>query len=50
MEKYQSEEVQETVNWEMYHFEEYITGYKLYKQLKKKWSAYGKEEASDDLQ
>lgn len=44
MEKYQSTEVQETVNWELCGYDEYIAGYQLYKQLKKIWAVREKEE------
>ncbi|MBT2583114.1 hypothetical protein [Planococcus sp. ISL-109] len=50
MGKYQSAEVQDTFNWEMRGYEEYIAGYKLYKRLNRKWDAIEREETSDDTQ
>ena len=50
METYSSTELKDTSNWEMYGYEEYIVGYKLYKQLKKKWDAIAKEANSEDIQ
>ena len=46
MENYLSVEVQETFNWEMCDYDQYITGYKLFKQLKNKWHADEHEETS----
>ncbi|MBT2583102.1 hypothetical protein [Planococcus sp. ISL-109] len=50
MEKNQSTEVQGTVNRSMCYYEEYIAGYKLYKQWKKKWEAVANEETPDAIQ
>ncbi|MBT2583872.1 hypothetical protein [Planococcus sp. ISL-109] len=50
MEKYQSAEVKDTFNWETFGYEEYIAGYQLYKQLKKKSGTIEKEQASDAIQ
>ena len=50
MENYQSAEVKDTFSWGMCDYEEYIAGYKLYKQLKKKWDAIENEETSDAIQ
>ena len=47
MGKHQSEEVKVSLNWELRGYEEYIAGYKLYKQLKKKWDAIEKEVTAD---
>lgn len=42
MENYQSAEAKDTFSWDLCDYEEYITGYKMYKQLKKKWDAIEK--------
>ncbi|MBT2581634.1 hypothetical protein [Planococcus sp. ISL-109] len=49
MEKYQSAKVKDTFSWNMCYYEEYIAGYKLYKQLKKKWDAIEKGETPDAI-
>ncbi|EMF45503.1 hypothetical protein B481_3388 [Planococcus halocryophilus Or1] len=50
MENYQSAEAKDTFSWDICDYEEYIAGYKLYKQLKKKWDAIEKEETPDAIQ
>lgn len=50
MEKNQSEDLKDTLNCEMRGYEEYIAGYKLYKQLKEKWDAVEKEVTPDAVQ
>ncbi|MGM0898194.1 MAG: hypothetical protein ACQEV0_09845 [Bacillota bacterium] len=50
MEKNQSVLLEEAFNWKICDYEEYITGYKLYKQLKQKWDASEKQEASEAIQ
>lgn len=50
MEKFQSTEVQDIFIWELRGYEEYIAGYKLYKQLKKKWDAIEKEETTEAIE
>ncbi|WP_422122459.1 hypothetical protein DHX103_11700 [Planococcus sp. X10-3] len=47
MEKNQSEELKDILNWELRGYEEYIAGYKLYKQLKEKWDAIEKGVTAD---
>lgn len=46
MDKYQPEEVRDAFKWELRGYEEYISGYRLYKRLKKKWDDIEKEERS----
>ncbi|MBT2572059.1 hypothetical protein [Planococcus sp. ISL-110] len=50
MEKYPTAELKDTFNWEICDYEEYIAGYKVYKQLKKRWDAIANEETSDAIQ
>jgi len=50
LEKYQSAELKDTLNWELRGYEEYIAGYKLYKQLKEKWDAIEKEVTAGAIQ
>ena len=50
MEKYHSAEAKDTFSWDFCDYEEYIAGYKLYKQLKGKWDAIANEETSDAIQ
>ncbi|MGM0898197.1 MAG: hypothetical protein ACQEV0_09860 [Bacillota bacterium] len=45
-----SAEIESTFNWESNGYERYIAGYRLYKQLKKKWGASEKEASSDAIQ
>lgn len=47
MEEYQSAKLKKTFKWEMRGYEEYVSGYKLYKRLKKKWDAIEKEETAE---
>lgn len=49
MEKYLSVDVQETFDWEICDYDQYITGYKLFKQLKKKSDADEQEKTSDAI-
>lgn len=44
MGKYPSVESKDTFDWAICDFEEYVAGYKLYKQLKRKWDAIEKGE------
>lgn len=44
MGNYPSAEGKDTFNWPIGDFEEYVAGYKLYKQLKEKWDAIEKGE------
>ncbi|MFD1030286.1 hypothetical protein [Metaplanococcus flavidus] len=46
MEKDQSLGVKAIFSWEARGYEEYIAGYKLYKQLKKKWDAVESKKTS----
>lgn len=50
MKNYQSAEVKDTFYWKMCDYEEYIAGYKLYKQLKGKWDVIANEEIPGAIQ
>ena len=47
MDKYQPAGEKDTFKWELRGYEEYISGYRLYKRLKKKWDDIEKEDTSD---
>lgn len=49
MDKYHVAEAKDAFNWPICDFEEYVAGYKLYKQLKGKRDAVEKGEAANAI-
>lgn len=47
MDKNQTVKVKDELKWDLRGYEEYISGYKMYKRLKGKWDKIEREENSN---